>query len=146
MAYVSIDATGTRQQGPGGGRPKAAWPTSAVFNPPPVEWLVPTRPNGRARPLQARYLSGLYALEEMGPLLRRLAARVGMEQAEVWVALTDGGNGLEDFAQKNFNRADLVVILDFYHAASYLEKLAKALHPQDERAVQERRRSSGAAC
>ena len=28
-------------------------------------------------------------------------------------------------------RPDLVVILDFYHAASYLEKLAKALHPSD---------------
>ena len=30
------------------------------------------------------------------------------------------------------NRADLVIILDFYHAASYLEKLAKALHAKDE--------------
>src|SRR5262249_29943289 len=83
-------------------------------------------------PLQARYLSGLYALEEMGPLLRRQAAHVGMERAEVWVALTDGGSGLEQFCQKNFNRADLVLILDFYHAASYLEELARALHPQDE--------------
>jgi hypothetical protein len=41
-----------------------------------------------------------------------------MEQAELWVALTDGGTGLESFVQKNFNRPDLVVILDFYHAAS----------------------------
>ena len=58
-----------------------------------------------------------------------------MEKAEVWVALTDGGAGLEDFMQDNFNRTDLVLILDFYHAASYLEKLAKALHPQDEQAA-----------
>ena len=55
-----------------------------------------------------------------------------MERAQVWVALTDGGNGLEAFAQQNFNRPDLVLILDFYHAASYLEKLAKALYPGDE--------------
>lgn len=82
--------------------------------------------------MQARYLSGWYALSELGPLRRRLAARVGMEQAEQWLALSDGGNGLEDFLRQNFNRADLVVILDFYHAASYLEQRAKALHPDDE--------------
>src|SRR5262249_37870032 len=35
-----------------------------------------------------------------------------------------------------FKRGGLVVVLDFYHAASYLEKLAKALHPQDEQAAQ----------
>src|SRR5262249_47843364 len=82
--------------------------------------------------LQARSVSGLYPLAEVGPLLRRQGAQVGMEAAELWVALTDGGSGLEGFARQNFNRADLVLILDFYHAASYLEKLAKALHPADE--------------
>ena len=55
-----------------------------------------------------------------------------MEQDEVWVALTDGGGGLEQFARDNFNRPDLVLILDFYHPAGYLEALAKALHPADE--------------
>ena len=48
------------------------------------------------------------------------------------MALTDGGAGLEAFLQKNCNRPDLVVILDFYHAASYREKLAQATGPQDE--------------
>ena len=133
VAYVSIDATGTRQQGPGG---KAAEGRMAyvgsIFNPVPDEERVQPVPNAKRRGLQARYLSGLYALADMGPLLRRLGERVGMDKAEVWVALTDGGSGLEEFVQKNFNRPDLVVILDFYHAASYLEKLAKALHPQDE--------------
>jgi hypothetical protein len=71
-------------------------------------------------------------LADVGPLLRRQAAQVGMEAAERWVALTDGGNGLEEFARQNFNRPDLVLILDFYHAASYLEKLTKALYPADE--------------
>ena len=47
------------------------------------------------------------------------------------MALSDGGSGLEDFFQANFGRPDLVVILDFWHAASYLEKLAKALFPKD---------------
>jgi hypothetical protein len=135
VAYVSIDATGTRQQGPGGSHAEGRMAyVGGIFNPPPAETPVQAVPNPKRAALQARYLSGLYALEEMGPLMRQLAARVGMEQAEVWIALTDGGAGLEAFMQKNFNRADLVLILDFYHAASYLEKLAQALHPRDEKA------------
>ncbi len=135
VAYVSIDATGTRQQGPGGIKAEGRMAyVAAVFNPPEVEWL--RRKGQTAPPVQARYLSGLYELAEVGPLLRRQAAQVGMERAEVWVALTDGGNGLESFVQSNFNRPDLAVILDFYHAASYLEKLAKATLPQDAEAAQ----------
>ena len=134
VAYVTVDATGTRQQGPGAvaAQGRMAY-VAGVYNPAPAEWL---RRAGVAPPLRARYLAGLYPLAEVGPLLRRQAAQVGMDAAEVWVALTDGGSGLEDFAQKNFNRADLVLILDFYHAASYLEKLAKALHLTDDEAAQ----------
>jgi hypothetical protein len=130
VAYFTIDATGTRQQARGGGKAEGRMAyVCGVYNPPPAEWLLP--PGQAPPPLQARYLSGLYELAALGPLLRRQAAQVGMEGAEVWVALTDGGGGLEPFARDNFNREDLVVILDFYHAASSLEKLAKALHPVD---------------
>jgi hypothetical protein len=130
VAYVTVDATGTRQQGPGGAAAEGRMAyVAGVYNPPPPESL---RDGGPVPAVQARYISGLYALADVGPLLRRQAARVGMEAADLWVALTDGGNGLEDFVRQNFNRPDLVVILDFYHAASYLEKLAKALHPADE--------------
>jgi hypothetical protein len=130
VAYFTIDATGTRQQGPQGRAAEGRMAyVAGVYNPPPVDWLrCPSRP---VPELQARYLSGLYPLAQMGTLLRRQGASVGMEQAELWIALTDGGNGLEQFAQSNFNRADLVVILDYYHAANYLEKLAKALHPSE---------------
>jgi hypothetical protein len=131
VAYFTIDATGTRQQGAGGKKAEGRMAyVAGVYNPTPADW--PPSPGKKPPAMQARYVSGLYSLDQMGPLLRRQAARVGMEDAEVWVALTDGGNGLEDFCQKNFNRADLVLILDFYHAASYLEALAKALFPQDE--------------
>ncbi|HWG43201.1 MAG TPA: ISKra4 family transposase, partial [Gemmataceae bacterium] len=137
VAYVSLDATGTRQQGPGGRHAEGRMAyVGSIFNPPLPEECLQTVPNAKRAALQARYLAGLYALPDMGPLMRQVASRVGMEQAEVWIALTDGGNGLEAFMQQNFNRADLVLILDFYHAASYLEKLAKALHPQDEQASQ----------
>jgi hypothetical protein len=137
VAYVSLDATGTRQQGPGGRHAQGRMAyVGSIFNPAPPKESIPALPNAKRAAVQARYLAGLYALPDMGPLLRQVAARVGMEQAQVWIALTDGGAGLEAFMQQNFNRADLVLILDFYHAASYLEKLAKALHPQDEQASQ----------
>lgn len=134
VAYLTIDATGTRQQGPGGRAAEGRMAyVAGVYNPAPPDGL---RPPGRAAPaLQARYLSGLYELAEVGPLLRRQAGQVGMDRADLWVALTDGGAGLEGFCQRNFNRPDLVLILDFYHPASYLEKLAKALHPADEAAA-----------
>ena len=61
-----------------------------------------------------RYLAGLYTLDELGLQMRRQGAQVGMEAAEVWIALTDGGNGLEAFIDVNFPRA--VKILDFHHA------------------------------
>jgi hypothetical protein len=135
VAYVSLDATGTRQQGYKGASAEGRMAYVAIiFNPPPLKDLVGPVPNRKRDALRARYLSGLYELKDMGPLMRCLAGRVGMEQADIWVALTDGGSGLEDFMQKNFNRAELVLILDFYHAASYLEKLAKVLHAKDEEA------------
>jgi len=89
-----------------------------------------------AEVMQARYLAGLYTLAELGLLLRRQAAQVGMEQAEVWIGLSDAGNGLDDFLQNNFNRPSLVLILDFYHPASRLEELARVYHPGQQEAAQ----------
>src|ERR1700730_5357584 len=54
-----------------------------------------------------------------------------MDQAEVWIGLTDGGNGLEEFVRRNFSR-DPMLILDFWHAADHLTELVKMLHPEDE--------------
>jgi hypothetical protein len=47
-----------------------------------------------------------------------------------------GGSGLEEFLRRNFPR-DLVVILDFWHAADHLTELAGLLHPTDEAKRQE---------
>jgi hypothetical protein len=73
----------------------------------------------------------LYDLGELGLQLRQQAGQVGMGQAEVWIGLSDGGNGLEEFVRRNFPR-EPVPILDFWHAADHLTGLAKALHPGDE--------------
>jgi hypothetical protein len=90
--------------------------------------------------MRARYTSGLYPLAEMGPLLRRQGAQVGLDRAGVWVAITDSAVGLEDFVRLNFPRVE-AVILDFYHASEYLAKLASALLPADEVAALEQTKS-----
>ena len=142
-AYVSIDATGVRQQGPGGKAAEGRMPYVAmVFNP------VPDLPVGHPHRLpakasmQARYLSGLYTLEELGVLLRRQAGQVGMGRAEQWLGVSDGGNGLENFLKSNFpgpleHGTELELILDFWHASDSLVKLAKTVHASDEERRQE---------
>jgi hypothetical protein len=132
VAYIALDATGVRQQGAHGEKVDGRMAqVGMIFNPlPDPQRVFAGLPKPGAR-MQARYVSGLYPLAEMGPLLRRQAGQVGMDDAEVWIALTDGGSGLEEFMDKNFPRVS-AVILDFWHAAEYLAKLAKVLHAQDE--------------
>jgi hypothetical protein len=116
-AYVSIDATGVRQQAEDGGKADGRMPYVAmVYNPvPDLPADSPYLPSPKAT-MQARYLAGLYTLDQLGPQLRKQAAQVGMERAEQWIGLTDGGNGLENFVTTNFPR-DIVLILDFWHAS-----------------------------
>jgi hypothetical protein len=140
-AYVSIDATGVRQQAKGGGPAEGRMPYVAmVFNPvPDLPAGHPQRLPASAR-MQARYLSGLYDLDELGLRLRRQAGQVGIAHAEHWIGLSDGGNGLENFLRTNFpgalGGAGITLILDFWHASDSLCQLAKALHPSDEAARQ----------
>lgn len=159
-AYVGTDLVSVPQQAAGGGPAEGRMPYVAViFNPVPEKeakaktFPLPTpgyepvaetasattlpqaagaSPTAKRPRMQARYLAGLLSLAALGLLMRKQAAQVGMESAEQWIALSDGGSGLEDFLRSNFNRADLVVILDFWHAASYLETLARAMYPDDE--------------
>ena len=97
-AYVGLDATGVPQQGPGGSAAEGRMPyVGMVYNP------VPDLPEGcpyqaeTNAVMKARYLAGLYDLEELGLQLRRQAGQVGMNNAEQWIGLSDGGNGLEHF-------------------------------------------------
>lgn len=124
-SYVSVDATGVPQQGPGGVAAEGRMPWVAmIYNP------VPENYEGRRPPWQARYVAGLSSLGALGLALRRQAAQVGWERADRWIALSDGGNGLEDFFRVNFPLAQ--VILDFYHAAEKLGDFAKLFSRQDE--------------
>jgi hypothetical protein len=124
-AYVSLDATGVRQQGAGAARAEGRMAyVGMLYNPRSKHDDQPPERH------QVRYLAGFYELNELGLQLRRQAAQVGWDEAEQQIALSDGGNGLEEFFRKNFPRAEC--ILDFWHAAEHLTELGLALYPDDE--------------
>lgn len=126
-AYVSLDHTGVRQQGPGGKRADGRMAAvGMVYNPDSEH--DDRRPPSR----QVRYLSGFYDLDELGRQLRREAEAVGWMQAEQQIALSDGGAGLESVLKKYFPKA--TCILDFWHVKEHLVELVQALHPHDESA------------
>jgi hypothetical protein len=136
VAYVSVDATGVGMQGEDGAEAEGRMAyVGMVYNPVPdqrEQWADPT---GKRPAWQARYVAQLQPLAALAGPLRRQAGQVGLDSAARWVALSDGGSGLEDFLQDNFGRVD-AVILDFWHAAEYLGDLSKALFPgQDEAAA-----------
>jgi hypothetical protein len=136
VAYVSIDATGVGQQGPKGARAEGRMAyVGMVYNSVPDERARWADPSGKRPAWQARYVAAVQALAEMAVPLRRQAGQVGMDAAQRWIALSDGGGGLEDFLRANFGRVD-AVILDFWHAAEYLGPLAKAAHPGDDAAAE----------
>jgi hypothetical protein len=136
VAYVSIDATGVGQQGPGGHKAEGRMAyVGMVYNPVPEDRARRADPRGPRPAWQARYLAGICPLAEVGEPLRRQGAQVGMDRAERWVALCDGGAGLEDFLRENFPRVE-VVICDYYHVSEYLADLARALHPGQEEAAE----------
>jgi hypothetical protein len=112
-AYVSLDATGVRRQGPGGHHAEGRMAyVGMVYN--PRSEHDPKRPPSR----QVRYLSGFFELDALGRQLHREALEVGWANADQHIALSDGGAGLEQFFKRFFPKA--VCILDFYHAKEYL--------------------------
>lgn len=118
VAYVSADATGLGMQGENG---RAAAGRMAAVG---MVW-------NAGKPGQVRYVCGLTGgLKALGEPLRHQAAQVGMDEAERWVAIADGGAGIEDWLRTNFPRV-AAVILDFYHVAEYLSEWAKILHPAE---------------
>jgi hypothetical protein len=135
-AYAEADATGVRQQGPGGAAADGRMAYVGLIGNPTPEWLWPDE---KPAPMQARYVAGLYGLEEVGPLLRKQAGQVGMGEADCWIGLSDGGSGLEDRLRENFPLME-VVILDFFHPAEKLTSLARLLWPKDEARAEEQAR------
>ena len=124
-AYVSLDLTGILMQGAGAAKVDGRMVTVAmIYNPQPRQ----TDEEALSKPCDGvRYFAGFYDLEELGLQMRLQAGQVGMNDAPQWIALTDGGAGLENFLDINFPRAEK--ILDFHHAAEHLSAFAKRFRP-----------------
>jgi hypothetical protein len=139
-AYVSLDAVSVLQQGMHAEKaePRMAW-IGAVFNPPSA-----TETRDR-RVWDRRYVSGLMSLPEIGAQIRRECQAVGVAEADVVVALTDGGNGLENCLLDALGgiSQETCFLLDFYHGSEHLREFAKALFPHDE---ERRRKQCDAWC
>ena len=122
VAYVSADATGIGMQGGNGSAAEGRMPAVGMV------W-------NAGKEGEVRYVCGLVGgPEALGGPLRNRGAQVGMDRAERWVAISGGGAGLEDWLRTNFPRVE-AVILDFYHAAEYLNEWAKALRPDEAEAA-----------
>jgi hypothetical protein len=124
-AYVSLDLTGILMQGEGASKVDGRMVTvGMIYNPQPRR----RDEEALSKPCDGvRYFAGFYDLEELGLQMRRQAGQVGMNDAQQWIALTDGGAGLERFIDVNFPSAEK--ILDFHHAVEHLSVFAKCYRP-----------------
>jgi hypothetical protein len=71
-----------------------------------------------------------FELDTLAAQLRAAAKKLGLSRAQQVLALSDGGNGLEEALRRHFWE-DLLCILDWYHASQHVHDYAKALHPRD---------------
>jgi hypothetical protein len=158
VAYTSLDATAVLQQGPHAAKAESRMPwVGSVFNPRPMHSRksrssrelaarkslvsgsvssdsgvcdsVPREPPSTPRVWPTRYVCGVMSLDEIGRQLRGECQAVGIAQADVVVALTDGGNGLEACLVETVLSGlaqEVVPILDFFHATEHLREFAKS--------------------
>ena len=99
-AYVSADLTGVGMQGPNGAKADGRMAAAGMV------W-------NAGNDGQVRYVCGLTGgLASLGEPLRRQAGQVGMDRADRWIAISDGGSGIEDWLRTHFPRVE-AVILDF---------------------------------
>lgn len=133
VGYVALDATSVPQQGAHGEKVQGRMPyVGAVFNP------QSQRIHERAarRLWNVRYVAGLMSLEEAGQRLRREAQAVQINQCDLVLCLTDGGNGLENSLITALGGVARQVqfILDFHHACEHLTEFAKLMWANDSTA------------
>jgi hypothetical protein len=81
-----------------------------------------------------RYLVD-FDLDALAEQVRWQARALGIPQVSDLIAVTDGGNGLEEALQRHLAE-DVTTILDWYHAAEHLCDFAKVWHADDEAARQ----------
>ena len=119
-AYVGLDAFSVPMQGAGAGKADHRMLYTALLYTPQKE--------------HTRYLVD-FDLDALAEQVRSQARALGLSQVSDLIAVTDGGNGLEEALQRHL-ADNLTTILDWYHAAEHLCNFAKVWHAHDEEARQ----------
>jgi hypothetical protein len=117
-AYVGLDAFSVPMQGLGAGKAEHRMLYTALLYTPGKE--------------HTRYLVD-FDLDALAAQVRSQARALGLQQVSDLIAVTDGGNGLEEALQRHLAES-LTTILDWYHAAEHLADFAKAWHARDDQA------------
>ena len=118
QAYVGLDAFSVPMQGPGAGPAEHRMMYTALLYTPDKK--------------HTRYLVD-FDLEPLAEQVRSQARACGVADVKDLVAITDGGNGLEQALQRHL-ADNLATVLDWYHAAEHVCDFAKVLHPHDDAA------------
>lgn len=74
-----------------------------------------------------------FQLDALAEQVRSQARALGIAQVSDLIAVTDGGNGLEEALQRHL-ADNLTTILDWYHAAEHICDFAKQRYARDEEA------------
>jgi hypothetical protein len=120
-AYVGLDAFSVPMQGIGAGKAEHRMLYTALLYTPEKE--------------HTRYLVD-FELDALAEQVRWQARALGITQVSDLIAVTDGGNGLEEALQRHL-ADNVTTILDWYHAAEHLCAFAKVWHSRDDAACQQ---------
>lgn len=117
-AYVGLDAFSVPMQGVQASKADHRMLYTALLYTPQKE--------------HTRYLVD-FELDALAEQVRAQARALGLAQVSDLIAVTDGGNGLEEALQRHLAE-NLTTILDWYHAAEHLCDFAKVWHARDDAA------------
>jgi hypothetical protein len=116
VAYVGLDAFSVPMQGVMATKAEHRMLYTALLYTPGKE--------------HTRYLVD-FELDALAEQVRSQSRALGITQVSDLIAVTDGGNGLEEALQRNLAE-NLTTILDWYHAAEHLCDFARVWHARDE--------------
>jgi hypothetical protein len=116
VAYLGLDAFSVPIQGPGGAKAEHRMIYTGILYTPDKE--------------RSLYLVD-FDLDAICKQMRQASIAYGLGAANQVMALTDAGNGLAEGLRRHF-WGDLLCILDWYHAAEHVHKLAQALYPSQQ--------------
>jgi hypothetical protein len=115
-AYVGLDAFSVPMQGIQGAKAEHRMLYTALLYTPKKE--------------HTRYLVD-FELDALAEQVRSQASAVGLADVKQLIAITDGGNGLEETLRRHL-ADDITTILDWYHAAEHISDFAKVWHACDD--------------